>query len=761
MSPTRTHVPWPELAALGALFVAVAAWSASGRPVDPRGMSLAAVAVLIALSPRRLVKAGHGAQAEAIAVAAALGALSVATIVAGFGPPSAALRIAHALASGELLGLSTVLAFAQPMRTASLRRAALPGLFVAVLGTAGLWPGATHWFPGARALAPTAAAVAALLHLAALQRPTPPVERARWIYPTLGVTALALATIARALSGSGDGALFAWGLGVAAHVVGLVVGHADTSAAQAGPFARRTFAACIGFMTGAVALAFGPDAPLTAMGVGLGVAAFVLPVIDRWYRPVEGRLLDACDRIERNLARAEGLDELAAAVLDPLREAARNLRAPAAFWVLEGARVLRVDVAGTPSVGAFSIEAEKALVTWLRTRPSVVFTDTLRPHLVRRPELRPVADALDAHEAFAAVPLCDADQLLGVVLVPRGERSTPASFEEESRLESVRRLVEGALLRILAAERSAARAAEAQRREAVERRRAEGAERELTRVGALVVESSSVAALGAHATRWVAYAPASRALQSALDALATTDGPVALVAAANVSARAAAARLHAQGPRAGRGLMVFDASSVDARSVLPALLGDARGAAPSPGWLERAAGATLLVENAVALGHEGLTALAGALDRGVGRRLGDETAYAVDVRVIVTLPREPSECDLPVSLLRRVIDRSARVPALRERPEDVESLVYAAIDRACRCADRSPLGIAPDALAALRSYAWPGELPELDAALAHAVTAARGSRIQGDDLPPVVRASVFAVVRGSDDERDRGASYDD
>ena len=33
MSPTRTTVPWPELAALGALFVAVAAWSGAGRPV--------------------------------------------------------------------------------------------------------------------------------------------------------------------------------------------------------------------------------------------------------------------------------------------------------------------------------------------------------------------------------------------------------------------------------------------------------------------------------------------------------------------------------------------------------------------------------------------------------------------------------------------------------------------------------------------------------------------------------------------------------
>ncbi|MBP6834888.1 MAG: hypothetical protein KA978_29155, partial [Deltaproteobacteria bacterium] len=110
MSPTRTTVPWPELAALGALFVAVAAWSGAGRPVDPRGLSVSILAVLIALAPKRLARTGHGAQAEAISVAAALGALAVASVVTGFQPGSRVLRIAHAVATGELIGLSTVLA---------------------------------------------------------------------------------------------------------------------------------------------------------------------------------------------------------------------------------------------------------------------------------------------------------------------------------------------------------------------------------------------------------------------------------------------------------------------------------------------------------------------------------------------------------------------------------------------------------------------------------------------------------------------------
>jgi hypothetical protein len=274
---------------------------------------------------------------------------------------------------------------------------------------------------------------------------------------------------------------------------------------------------------------------------------------------------------------------------------------------------------------------------------------------VRRPELRPVADALDAHEAFAAVPLCDADQL------PRG--GARAARASGRRPRASRRRAGSSPFggwwrgRCCASWRRSDRPRAPPRRSGGRPWRGaarEGAERELTRVGALVVESSSVAALGAHATRVGRVRPGLAGVAVGR----STRSPrrtarVALVAAANVSARAAAARLHAQGPRAGRGLMVFDASSVDARSVLPALLGDARGAAPSPGWLERAAARD------AARGERGRARSRGAHCARGGprprRRPSPRGRDRVrgDVRVIVTLPREPSECDLPVSLLRR------------------------------------------------------------------------------------------------------------
>ena len=100
-----------------------------------------------------------------------------------------------------------------------------------------------------------------------------------------------------------------------------------------------------------------------------------------------------------------------------------------------------------------------------------------------------------------------------------------------------------------------------------------------------------------------------------------------------------------------------------------------------------------------------------------------------------------------------------RVPALRERPEDVVMLARAFVRRYAP-AGAAPPALGADAIAALRAHPWPGEQAELDAAIAHSVGAARGSRIQTDDLPPVVRAAVYQVVRGGDD-RAPGAALDD
>src|SRR5262249_50445931 len=105
--------------------------------------------------------------------------------------------------------------------------------------------------------------------------------------------------------------------------------------------------------------------------------------------------------------------------------------------------------------------------------------------------------------------------------------------------------------------------------------------------------------------------------------------------------------------------------------------------------------------------------------------------------------------------------------ALGARPEDLETLVLFGIDRACRTLGRAPVGIASDALAALREYTWPGNERELFDTLERAVGSARGPRptlgglslgpsaagMVGDRASGVSRASVPPVdAREADGE---------
>jgi DNA-binding NtrC family response regulator len=82
--------------------------------------------------------------------------------------------------------------------------------------------------------------------------------------------------------------------------------------------------------------------------------------------------------------------------------------------------------------------------------------------------------------------------------------------------------------------------------------------------------------------------------------------------------------------------------------------------------------------------------------------------------------------------------------------EDLESLTLFALERACRAQGRAPLGVAAEAAVALRAYAWPGNLDELARVIDLAVRSARGARVEVEDLPLQLRAS----LAGDDDEYD-------
>jgi two-component system response regulator HydG len=124
----------------------------------------------------------------------------------------------------------------------------------------------------------------------------------------------------------------------------------------------------------------------------------------------------------------------------------------------------------------------------------------------------------------------------------------------------------------------------------------------------------------------------------------------------------------------------------------------------------------------------------------------------VDVRIIAATHRdlraEVAAGRFREDLYYRLHVFPIRLPALRERREDVPLLAQHFLEKHATAFRRPVTGLEPDALRALTSYAWPGNVRELENAIERAVAVAGGERLCAEDLPPEIVAVPSASPPG-------------
>src|SRR5690606_12592265 len=138
-----------------------------------------------------------------------------------------------------------------------------------------------------------------------------------------------------------------------------------------------------------------------------------------------------------------------------------------------------------------------------------------------------------------------------------------------------------------------------------------------------------------------------------------------------------------------------------------------------------------------ALSLETQAALGEAIATRSARAEGGASAYPVDVRLVahsrVDIAGLARVGAFDPELARRLEPLRLDVPPLRERREDLPSLVLLALDRACRALGREVLGIDDAAMARLLAYEWPGNLRELQSVIDRAVVVAQAPRVTEPD----------------------------
>jgi two-component system response regulator HydG len=167
-----------------------------------------------------------------------------------------------------------------------------------------------------------------------------------------------------------------------------------------------------------------------------------------------------------------------------------------------------------------------------------------------------------------------------------------------------------------------------------------------------------------------------------------------------------------------------------------------------PGALQRAGRGTVYLADIDKLPAALQSKLARALRERAVVRAGAERTEPIEARVMaatsIDLTASVDRGDFDAELAAHFPQRLS-LPALRERPEDLRALS----EHFLRMfgSDRPELTVSAEALAAIESHAWPGNVLELRTCIERACRASSGDVIELADLPPALRdlAPEFAV----------------
>jgi serine/threonine-protein kinase PknK len=238
----------------------------------------------------------------------------------------------------------------------------------------------------------------------------------------------------------------------------------------------------------------------------------------------------------------------------------------------------------------------------------------------------------------------------------------------------------------------------------------------------------------------IGRSPAVVAMLERVERAARVALPVVIVGESGTGKELIARALHEHGPRRERPFVAVNCSAMPEPLLESELFGHVRGAFTGAdrdrrGLFEVADGGTLFLDEVADTGPAMQAKLLRVLQDGSFRRVGDEGVRRADVRVVAATQRPLAELAAAGrfrdDLRFRLEVIAIEAPPLRARPGDIPLLVEHVL---ARVAGERPPRLTRGALRALELHAWPGNIRELENALARAV-ALGGEVIDVDDLP--------------------------
>jgi DNA-binding NtrC family response regulator len=246
-----------------------------------------------------------------------------------------------------------------------------------------------------------------------------------------------------------------------------------------------------------------------------------------------------------------------------------------------------------------------------------------------------------------------------------------------------------------------------------------------------------------------------------LETVATTNSTILITGETGSGKEVVARAIHQHSPRRLQRFVALNCSAIPETLLEAELFGHVRGAFTGAvgnrqGRLEQAHKGTLFLDEVGTMSGALQMKLLRVLQEREFERIGESHTTKVDVRVVAAtnsdLHRMVADGQFREDLYYRLNVIPVRLPPLRERKEDIPLLVQHFLEKLRRDGPagngtRPPLTVSQEAMRRLMSYAWPGNVRQLENAIERAVAFGVGrSQIDVLDLPPEVQQAQEAVV---------------
>ncbi len=241
----------------------------------------------------------------------------------------------------------------------------------------------------------------------------------------------------------------------------------------------------------------------------------------------------------------------------------------------------------------------------------------------------------------------------------------------------------------------------------------------------------------------VGRSPEMKGIFSVIERVADTPSTVLITGESGTGKELVAKALHEQSSRKSGPFIKINCAAIPKNLMESELFGYEKGAftgatSSKPGRFELADGGTLFLDEIGEIPVEMQVKLLRAIQESEFERVGGIKTIKVDVRLITAtnrdLEQEIARGNFREDLYYRLNVVPLQIPPLRKRAGDIPWLVEHIIKKFNERLRKNVTGIADDALAALESHSWPGNIRELENVIERTLLFCQGERIERADL---------------------------